>query len=138
MSDDRGSITFWVLGLSIMILMLGGLALDFWRVLAVQRQAGSIADAAVAAAASGLDEEHYRLTGEVLLDPARAIELGSLSVASQDVQVVSALFEVALDRSAVSVEVIDEIEGGFVAFFTSDDGTLTVRVTSSAEPVLVP
>lgn len=138
MSDDRGSVTFWVLGLSILILTLGGLALDFWRVLAVQRQAGSIADAAVAAAASGLDEELYRLTGEVLLDPDRAIELGSLSVASQDVAVVSAIFEVAPDGSAVSVEIVDEIEGGFVAFFTGDDGRLTVRVTSSAEPVLVP
>jgi hypothetical protein len=121
-----------------MILVFGGLALDFWRVLAVQRQAGSIADAAVAAAASGLDEEHYRLTGEVLLDPSRAIELGSLSVASQDVEVVSAVFEVAPDGSAVSVEVVDEIEGGFVAFFAGDDGRLTVTVTSSAEPVLVP
>lgn len=138
MSDDRGSVTFWVLGLSIMILVFGGLALDFWRVLAVQRQAGSIADAAVTAAASGLDEEHYRLTGEVLLDPSRAIELGAASVASQDVEVISAVFEVAADGSAVSVEVIDEIEGGFVAFFTGDDGTLAVRVTSSAEPVLVP
>ena len=138
MSDDRGSVTFWVLGLSIMILVFGGLALDFWRVLAVQRQAGSTADAAVTAAASGLDEEHYRLTGEVLLDPSRAIELGTLSVASQNVEVVSAMFEVAPDRTAVSVEVVDEIEGGFVAFFTGDEGRLTVRVTSSAEPVLVP
>lgn len=138
MNDDRGSVTIWVLGLTILILAFGGLALDFWRVLAVQRQAGSIADAAVAAAASGLDEEHYRLTGEVLLDPERAIELGSLSVASQDATVVSALFDVAPDGSAVSVEVVDEIEGGFVAFFTGDDGKLTVRVTSSAEPRLVP
>lgn len=138
MSGDRGSVTFWVLGLSILLLVFGGLALDFWRVLAVQRQAGSIADAAVTAAASGLDEEHYRLTGEVLLDPSRAIELGSLSIASQEVAVVSAVFDVAPDGSAVTVEVVDEIHGGFVAFFTGDDGRLTVRVTSSAEPILVP
>jgi hypothetical protein len=54
------------------------------------------------------------------------------------VEVVSAVFEVAPDGSAVSVEVVDEIEGGFVAFFAGDGGRLTVRVTSSAEPVLVP
>lgn len=138
MNDDRGSVTIWVLGLTILILAFGGLALDFWRVLAVQRQAGSIADAAVTAAASGLDEEHYRLTGEILLDPERAIQLGSISVASQDVDVVSTVFDVAPDRSTVAVEVTDEIEGGFVAFFTGDDGLLTVRVTSSAEPRLVP
>jgi len=138
MRDDRGSITFWVLGLTILILGFGGLALDFWRVLSVQRQAGAIADAAVVAAASGVDEEHYRLTGEIVLDPDRAIELGSLSVASQDAGVESALFDVASDGSRVGVEVIDEIEGGFVAFFTGDDGRLTVRVTSSAEPVMVP
>ena len=138
MRGDRGSITFWVLGLTILILGFGGLALDFWRVLSVQRQAGAIADAAVVAAASGVDEEHYRLTGEIVLDPDRAIELGSLSVASQDADVVSAVFDVAADGSSVAVEVIDEIEGGFVAFFTGDDGILTVRVTSSAEPRLVP
>lgn len=138
MRDDRGSITFWVLGLTILILGFGGLALDFWRVLSVQRQAGAIADAAVVAAASGVHEEHYRLTGEIVLDPDRAIELGSLSVASQDADVVTALFDVAPDGSSVGVEVIDEIEGGFVAFFTGDDGILTVSVTSSAEPRLVP
>jgi hypothetical protein len=138
MRDDRGSITFWVLGLTILILGFGGLALDFWRVLSVQRQAGAIADAAVVAAASGVDEEHYRLTGEVMLDPDRAIELGSMSVASQDTDVASVVFDVAADGSSVGVEVVDEIEGGFVAFFTGDDGRLTVRVTSSAEPVMVP
>jgi hypothetical protein len=138
MRNDRGSITFWVLGLTILILGFGGLALDFWRVLSVQRQAGAIADAAVVAAASGVDEEEYRLTGEIVLDPDRAIELGSLSVSSQDADVVSALFDVAADGSSVGVEVIDEIEGGFVAFFTGDDGVLTVRVTASAEPRLVP
>ena len=138
MRDDRGSITFWVLGLTILILGFAGLALDFWRVLSVQRQAGAIADAAVVAAASGVDEEHYRLTGEVMLDPDRAIELGSMSVASQDTDVASVVFDVAADGSSVGVEVVDEIEGGFVAFFTGDDGRLTVRVTSSAEPVMVP
>jgi hypothetical protein len=85
-----------------------------------------------------VDEEEYRLTGEIVLDPDRAIELGSLSVSSQDADVVSALFDVAADGSSVGVEVIDEIEGGFVAFFTGDDGVLSVRVTASAEPRLVP
>jgi hypothetical protein len=59
-------------------------------------------------------------------------------VSSQDADVVSVIFDVAADGSSVGVEVIDEIEGGFVAFFTGDDGILTVRVTASAEPRLVP
>lgn len=138
MSRERGSVTIWVLGLSILLLAFGGLALDFWRVLAVQRQAAATADAAVVAAASGIDEAHYRLTGEVVLDPTRVAALGQASIQSQASEVDSAFFEVSADGSTVTVEVVDSIVGGFVAFFSGDDGVLEVTVTASAQPRVFP
>ncbi|REK21358.1 MAG: hypothetical protein DWQ40_04090 [Actinobacteria bacterium] len=138
MSRDRGSVTIWVLGLSVLLLFFGGVALDFWRVLAVQRQAAAIADTAVVAAASGIDEAHYRETGEILIDPDRAVELATASITNQEIEVTAALVTVSPDGTAVEVEVSDEIRGGFVAFFSGDDGVLAVTATATAEPRLVP
>jgi hypothetical protein len=44
MRSDRGSVTIWVLGLSMLLLTFGGLALDYWRALALQRELASVAD----------------------------------------------------------------------------------------------
>ena len=38
MKSDRGSITIWMLGLSVLLLLFGGLSIDFWRALALQRE----------------------------------------------------------------------------------------------------
>lgn len=130
--------TLWVLGLSLLIVLFGGLALDFWRVLAVQRATAAVADSAAIAAASGIDEARYREDGTLLLDPDRAVALGEGYVAGRGDPVTSAVFEVSGDGTRVDVEVVDEIEGGFVAFFTGDDGVITIRVTATASPRLVP
>ena len=42
MASDRGSVTIWVLGLSILLLLFGGLALDYWRGLALHRAVRSL------------------------------------------------------------------------------------------------
>lgn len=138
MRGDRGSVTFWVLGLTIMILGFGGIALDFWRALATQREVAAIADAASVAAASGIDEEHYRDSGEVRLDNERATSLGFQSIASQGVDLESVVIDVSPDGSSVQVEVIDEVPLGLLAILVGDDGVLTVRALSSAIPVLIP
>ena len=57
MTGERGSVTFWVLGLTVAILGFGGIALDFWRAIAVQREIAAIADAATVAAASATHTE---------------------------------------------------------------------------------
>lgn len=138
MRDDRGSITLWVLGLSVVILGFGGVALDFWRALATQRELAAIADAASVAAASGIDEAHYRSTGEVILEPVRSRQLGAESIASQDEALDDVRISVSGDRLRVEVSVTDSIDAGFIGFFTGDDGRLVVRATSNAVPRLVP
>jgi uncharacterized membrane protein len=136
--SERGSVTIWVLGLSLVIMGFGGVALDFWRALATQRELAAIADAASVAAASGIDEAHYRATGEVILESARARLLGALSIASQDEDLESSEVRVAGDGGRVDVIVSDSIDAGFIGFFTGEDGRLVVRATSSAVPRLVP
>ena len=138
MSSDRGSITIWMLGLSVLLLLFGGLAIDFWRALALQRELAAVADSAAVAAASGIDEEHYRATGEVILDAARAQVLGTASMTAQDLDPVS--FEVAttVDGLSVNVVVVDVVELGLLGLFVDQTEPLTVRAEATASPRLLP
>ena len=138
MRPDRGSVTIWMLGFSVLLLLFGGLAIDFWRALALQRELAAVADSAAIAAASGIDEEHYRATGEVILDPIRARELGAASVTGQDLD--SASFEIATHSDGLSVDVVvvDSIELGLLGLFVDQTEPLTVRAEATATPRLLP
>jgi Flp pilus assembly protein TadG len=138
MSSERGSVTLWTLGLSIVLLLFGGLMVDFWRALAVQRELAAIADSASIAAASGIDEEHYRSTGEVLIDPARATGLGSDYVGSQDLALSALSVTTAADQSSVTVLVTDHLELGLIGVFIDDEAPLVIRAEATALPVTVP
>ena len=133
---DRGSMTIWVLGLSMLLLVFGGLALDYWRALALQRELAAVADSAAIAGASGIDEEHYRETGEVLLDPPRARGLAEAAVDWQDVTLVD--LSVGVAPTSVSVTLTGEVELGLLGVFVDQSEPLTVRGTATAIPVLLP
>lgn len=68
-NPERGSVTLFVLGLGVALLLLGGIALDLWRLLGDRRELSSLADAAAIAATSGLDIDGFRETGVAVLDP---------------------------------------------------------------------
>ena len=138
MRSDRGSVTFWTLGLCILLLFFGGLAIDFWRALALQRELAAVADSLAVAAASGIDEEHYRLTGEVIIDPTRAAGLGSTYVASQDVELTDMSVTTADDGSSVSVLIEGRLELGLLGLLVDQNEPLTVNARANAIPVLVP
>jgi len=133
---DRGSMTIWVLGLSMLLLVFGGLALDYWRALALQRELAAVADSAAIAGASGIDEEHYRETGEVLLDPPRARGLAEAAVDWQGVTLVD--LSVGVEPTSVSVTLTGEVELGLLGVFVDQSEPLTVRGTATAIPVLLP
>lgn len=133
---DRGSVTFWMLGLSLLIVVFGGLALDFWRALAVQRELAAVADSAALAAASGIDEETYRSSGELILDRDRAESLAATAVAWQEVDLVS--LQVSVQPESVEVIVTGEVELGLLGVFVDDREPLTVRARAAAFPLLVP
>lgn len=135
-SSDEGSVTIWVLGLSILLLVFGGLALDYWRALALQRELASVADSAAIAAASGIDEETYRATGDLVLEPDRARRLVDAAVSWQGIEVVST--DVVVDSDSVSVTLTGVVELGLLGVFVDQDEPLTVRGAATAVPVLVP
>lgn len=66
---EQGSVTLLLLGLGVALLLLGGIALDLWRLLGDRRELSALADAAAIAATSGVDVDHFRETGVVSLDP---------------------------------------------------------------------
>ena len=138
MRSDRGSVTLWMLGLSLLLLLFGGLVVDFWRALALQRELAAIADSASIAAASGIDEEHYRLTGDVVIEPNRAVTLGADYVGAQDAGLLDLAISTASDGSSVTVLVVDELELGLMGVFVDQTEPLTVTAEATALPVLVP
>ncbi len=133
---DRGSVTIWVLGLSMLLLVFGGLAVDYWRALALQRELASVADSAAIAAASGIDEEVYRETGQVVLEPARSRNLATSAVDWQGVDVVD--LDVAVVPASVTVTLVGEVELGLLGVFVDQSEPLVVRASASASPVLIP
>ena len=70
--DDAGTITLWVLGLCLLLFALGGISLDLWRSFSERRSLAATADAAALAGASAIDEDEYRTTGALVLEPSQA------------------------------------------------------------------
>lgn len=66
--NERGSVTVWMLGLGMTLIMLGGISTELWRVLGERRLLAATADAASIAGASGIDLDIYRAS--LALDPA--------------------------------------------------------------------
>lgn len=71
-----------MLGLCLLLLGLGGVSVDLWRVFSQRQALTGVVDAAALAGASGLDPAAARL-GIVRLDPTDAANRASRSVATQ-------------------------------------------------------
>lgn len=135
---DRGSVTIWMLGITILLLVFGGLAIDFWRALALQRELTAVADSAAIAGASGIDEGLYRATGEVVLDPTRVRELALSSVSFQPAEPDRILVFLDPTETVVTVELWDALQLGLLGVLIRDSDPIQVRATASAVPSLVP
>jgi uncharacterized membrane protein len=128
----------WMLGLSVLLLLFGGLAIDYWRGLALQRELAAVADSAAIAAASGVDEEVYRATGVVVLDPVRSREMALTSIEHQDVDLTSVSIVVPSDGSAVTVDIQAVLELGLLGVLASQEEPILVGASATASPVLIP
>jgi Flp pilus assembly protein TadG len=82
--DERGdAMIVWCLLLAFLLLPLGGLSVDLWHGISVQRSLQSAAEDAAAAGSSGIDVEQYRATGCLTLDPTAAVPLAQQNLTSQ-------------------------------------------------------
>ena len=134
---DRGdAMVVWSLLLAILLLPLGGLSVDLWHGIAVQRQLQSAAEDAATAGASGIDIAVYRRSGCIVLDPAVAVPLAQANLASQaglgslasvDVEVAPAGNEITVVlRKDVHLTLLKLVEG---------DRPLVVTAEATSQPV---
>ncbi len=131
-ADERGTITLWVLGLSISLMFLGGLSVDLWRAVAERRQLSSMADTAATAGANGVDVDALR-AGTLVLDPvrARAIALASLGADPHRAALDAVDVEVAGNRLTVTLR--DHVRFSLLGIFLGGRH-FDIAVHASAQP----
>jgi Flp pilus assembly protein TadG len=134
---QRGSITLWLLGLALMLLPLGGLALDLSRSFSERRALAAVADSAALAGAGALDEARYRQDGSVVLDPADADRRARRSVAQQADRGALRALRVRADATEVTVEVEAVVDLTLLRLVRGGE-PFVVRVSSTARPHLRP
>jgi Flp pilus assembly protein TadG len=131
--SEEGTLTLWFLGLCLLLFALGGLSLDLWRGFSTRRALRAAADSAALAGASAIDEDLYRSSGEVRLDPAEAEARARADVARQLDR--SALRDVVVQADPSTVVVVVRGELRFTLLnVVQPSGGFPVRVTAAATP----
>ncbi len=134
--DERGTITIWVLGLTVAVLFLGGIGLDLWRAVAVRRELSAMADAAATAGANGLDEPALR-GGRLQLDDARARALVANELAQYTEASKVDRAQVTATATSVAVTLREDVRFSLLSIFMGG-GHFTTQVTATAEPRELP
>ena len=136
---ERGSITIWLLGLGIGLLVLGGLGLDLWSAVIVHARLSGLAEAIATAAASGISEDRWRRTGQVRIDPDRARDLG-LDLASRhpDAALLSDSPRIVVDpnRESVTAHVSGSTHLTLLRLVSGGD-RIEVAAAATAQPHVV-
>ncbi len=123
------------IGLSAMLLFVGGFSLDLWRAHSERRALAELADAAAAAGANGIDTAVYRQTGELVLDPGMAEQLAWESIAGQvDQRALVGVPLVIAGPDLIQVQVEGEVEMTLLRVLSGGE-PFTIEVTAEAAPV---
>jgi Flp pilus assembly protein TadG len=131
-STERGdAMIVWCLLFALLLLPLGGLTIDLWRGIAVQRSLQSAAEDAATAGSSGIDVQQYRATGCLLLDPAAAVPLAQANLAAQsDLGPLAAVnIYVSPNGQQISVRLQEDVHLTLLALV---EGNRPLVVTASA------
>ncbi|MCP5028952.1 MAG: hypothetical protein GY929_21980 [Actinomycetia bacterium] len=131
---DRGSVTIVGLGCCLALLLLGGIVIDLWRVLGARRELAAVAEASALGGADGIDPDHLRATGEVILDPTIAELMARRVVAEQATALaLKGPPRVSVDDHEVTVWLVSSVELGVIRIVLGP-GEIEVEVESSARP----
>lgn len=131
--DERGAVTLWVLGLCMMMLFVGGIALDLWRGFSERRALAGMVDAAAVAGANGIDVDYFRETSELRLDPALAEELAIENLAAQTDNHALDNVSVSATTTEITVRATGTVDFTLLRVFMDDD-PFTVTVSATADP----
>ena len=141
MKSERGSAPVWFLGLSLCVLMVGAMSAELWRAIGERQELVAMADAAAIAAAAAIDLDHYRSTGEAVIDqdeaPMRALRVIGGSSGGTDLAA-SPHVAIAEDGSSVTVELTREVPFGLIRILAFDDRGFTVTGVATAYPYSPP
>jgi Flp pilus assembly protein TadG len=129
-------ITLWILGLTISVMFLGGLGVDFWHAIAVRREVSAMADAAASAGANGLDENALR-GGRLELDEARARELAVSELREYPGSSRLIAAEITVVGARVNVTLREDVRFSLLGIFMGGDKFI-VQARASAEPQELP
>lgn len=130
-------VVLWLLGLSVMLLMLAGLSVDLWQAFSERRALAGAADAAAYAGASGLDEQAFRATGVVALEPGRAEALALDSLLRQtDVAALTGPPKIEVAPGRITVTLHGRVELTLLRLLAPAVDALDLSVSSVAEPQL--
>ena len=133
MTDDRGSVTLWTLGLVLILLGVGGLVLDLWRVLDAKHRVELLADTAASAGAAVLDEDRYRSDGAVELDEPAAVDR-----ARSVLPIGLDGFSISTTPGSIRVVVDERVELSLMELLLPGEEAITVRGVATGSPVLRP
>jgi hypothetical protein len=136
MRDERGTITIWVLGLTVAVLFLGGLGVDLWHAIPVRREVSVMADTAATAGANGLDKSALR-GGRLQLDPDRVRALVATQLAQYPDANQLVNESVSMSGTQVTVVLREEVRFSLLGIFMPGEH-FTVQATATAEPREVP
>jgi hypothetical protein len=131
-SRERGTTTFWLLGLCLMLFALGGISLDLWRSFSSRRALAASADAAALAGASAIDEDRYRATGALVLLPTLAERRARTNLSTQ--LDTAAVRGVDVDASERAVTVVVRGNVAFSLLGLLGRGDFDVEVSATAVP----
>jgi len=130
---EEGSVTIWMLGVCVMILFLGGISLDLWRVFTERRALAARVDSAAVAGASGIDEAAFRDRDEVQLDPALAEAIAWESLNSQDPDPSLVTQSVAATPEEITVTATGQVHFTLLGVLLPDE-PFTVMVSATVSP----
>ena len=134
--DQRGTITLWVLGLTVAVLFLSGLGVDLWHAVATRREVSLMADTAATAGANGLDESALR-GGRLQLDDARVRALVAAQLAQYPGSARLIDEQVSTDGVRVTVVLRERVRFSLLGIFMPGQ-EFTVQASATAEPQEVP
>lgn len=136
---QRGSVTIWGIGLTLIIAAFAGVVIDTWRVFAERQDLSGMADSAAIAAATAIDIAYLNETGEVRLDLAAAEERAAVYLVGQDGwsdEIVPDI-EVATDFSSITVVLVKDVDFTLLGPLLPGEDPLRITVTALASPNVV-
>ena len=124
--------------MTLLLFVVGGISIDLWRVVAARQDLMQRADAAATAGANAIDVDEFRFSGELVLDPERAVAAAESVLGSPSTWELAGPGRVeARDGDLVANDMVvtltREVEFALLGVL-SDQKSITITVESVASP----